>query len=90
MEKNFKLEDYFRNNPNMTIDCKLDEVYSRLFELTDEETDEDLRGYNQWLLESIEEAIRYIHYLEKQVPRGEDLTLEEINKINNEINEGIK
>lgn len=47
------------------IDMKLDDVYSKLVELTDGEEDKELHEYNEYLLDSIQEAIAYIHNLEK-------------------------
>lgn len=54
---------------NMTypVDMKLDDVYSKLVELTDGEEDKELYEYNEYLLDSIQEAISYIHELEKRV-----------------------
>lgn len=49
------------------IDMKLDDVYSKLQELTDGEEDKELREYNEYLLDSIQEAIQYIHRCEQKI-----------------------
>lgn len=69
---------------NYPHDVKLDMVYNKLSELTDCEENEKQREYNEFLLDSLQDCISYIHRLEKKIPKP-DISLEEIEKINNNI-----
>jgi len=50
----------------INVEDKLEDVYSQLVILTDGETDTELKRYNEYLLDSIQEAIPYIQLLEKK------------------------
>lgn len=51
----------------LNVEDKLEDVYSQLVILTDGETDEELKQYNEYCLDSIQEAIHYIQLLEKKL-----------------------
>ena len=51
----------------LNVEDKLEDVYSQLVILTDGETGEELKQYNEYCLDSIREAINYISLLEKKL-----------------------
>lgn len=55
----------------INIEDKLEDVYSQLVILTDGETDTELKKYNEYLLDNIQEAIHYIQLLEKKLKQKE-------------------
>ena len=77
---------YNYKTQRLDVTCKLDLVYSKLYELTESEPDEELREYNEYLLDSIQEAIGYIQKLEKKVPRKQ-YSEETITRLNKKIQE---
>lgn len=56
-------EDYLFN---LDLAGQLDMVYSRFFELTDGEEDDELREYNEWCLGVLERSISYIYFCDKR------------------------
>lgn len=63
----FNFDDFLNDNPNFDCDMIVDEAYSRLYELTESESDEELKQYDEWLLDGLQNTIRYIHQLEKKI-----------------------
>lgn len=66
----FKFEEFLEDNPNMSYDMIIDEAYTRIQELTEAEPDEEIRQYDEWLLDQLQNTISYIHSLEKKVRKG--------------------
>ena len=63
----FNFNDFLQNNPNFSYDMVIDEAYSRLYETMKNEADEEIKQYNEWLLDKLQETIQYIHQLEKKI-----------------------
>lgn len=57
---------------SMDVTDKLEDVYDELILLTDGETDSERREYNEYLLNSIRQAIEYINLLEKEIRGNND------------------
>lgn len=49
------------------VEDKLEDVYDELISLFNGETDPERKEYNEYLLESIRQAIGYIQTLEKEI-----------------------
>ena len=73
------MQEYYLEN--YSIDVRLDLVRSKLYELTESETDQELIDYNNYLLDTIDEAIGYIQQLEKRIPKKK-YSSEEIHRLN--------
>ena len=58
---------------NNEIILSLNEVYSKLIELTDGEEDTELNNYNEYLLDNIQETIKYIRKLNEKSKHNEEL-----------------
>lgn len=52
---------------SIDISDKLEDVYDELIVLFDGETDPERKEYNEYLLNSIRQAIEYIYLLEKEI-----------------------
>lgn len=56
-------------NNNIEDALVINEVYSKMVELTDGETDDELKHYYETLLDKLQESIQYVNFLEKEVKK---------------------
>ena len=80
-----EMEELLNEKWNYDTIMKLDDVYSTLSELTSGETDEELKMYYEYLLDSIQEAMAVITRLEKLRPKP-NISLKEIDELNMKAN----
>lgn len=61
LRTDFNFDDFLNDNPNFDYDMIV------VYELTESESDEELKQYDEWLLDGLQNTIRYIHQLEKKI-----------------------